>query len=447
MKSIRYILPRNRFQEDIVYDDGSRGTRCYSKANPHYFKDADGGLYPIDVTHQEEGTTGKGNSKLRSKNVASVGVRADGNLDKAVGIRPDFSQATGEHQLEFSLVRVEVDGVDQKVKTKTKAPKSSIKNPAAWDMGRYQVITSRQYCRQAVLLDRPAESFRIEFLIHVTGLIITPVNITEEFTKWHVRDVTGEVNWMISDPLILDENFEVIGSTKYVIHTLMDNSDGTFTYIKESVPGADYSALPEQFWVDASTVYSDVSDGRVWSESLYWNTVRVNTTAGTVAVSENFNFLAIRAQYYSSLGYSYYNISRAFLHFDTSGIHGEIIAASLFVYGAGSVPNADVYLQEGIQALPLVGTSFVSYTGGYLGLLSSWNIDAANQFVLSTPGIAKINQAGTTKYCLRHENDYLNVAPTSNITSAGMYFTDNAGTTRDPYLYIEIKRTPRIFIY
>lgn len=431
-KQILSVVPRKRSQEEIIYSDGSREIRCYSPANPHYFEDAAGVLRPIDVGAKQAGATQIGAIELRSKNVASVGVRADGGREKVVGLRPDFSQATGEHQLEFSLDRVIVDGIDQNVGAGMKAPEASAKNALVWDMGRYQVIPNRRFCRQAVLIDRPKSSFRIEFTIHAKGLTITPLEAPGR-DMYRVTDDKGRLDWAIAEPLILDGDFEIIGSQEYVTHSLVDNKDGTYSYVKESVIGADFSTLPEQFWVDASTVYSSTADGYArYSGSTSWYTTRETSTGTAFSSTETRSATGPMAE---CDGSGVYRIDRCFFYFDTSGISGGIVSVTANFYGYGNAQSG-VSLYKGIQADTLSTTDYSKFSGSAFGSIASWST-SWNAFTLDATGRSDINTSGVTKHCLRPSSDVGNMAPaTSTYYWNGIHYADYSGTTYDPYLSI-----------
>jgi hypothetical protein len=442
-KTIATVIPRRRSQEEILYSDGSREVRCYSPANPHYYKDGEGAFHAIDMAVVEEKGSGVGQAKLRSQNVVSAGVRADGNLSKAVGLRPDFSQAKGDHQLEFTLVSVEVDGVDQAIAGKVSAPVASAKDAKAWDMGRYLVIQNRRFCRQAVLIDRPKESFRVEFLLHVKGLTVSPVEAAGR-SGWHVRDASGEVDWMVAEPLILDGNLEDIKnadglpvSGKYVTHSLTDNKNGTFTYIKTSVDGADFSALPDQFWVDASTVYSSMVDGCIYSGTgTSWATLRGLGTGSTVNNTATSDNSAIRASF-SSPNYAIY---RSFFFFDTSYITGPIALCIANLYGSYTLGSPSVYLQKGTSTSSISTSDFDAFTGFAYGSFSDYWSSSYHGIPFNATGVSEINLSGVTCICAREGCDYNDTAPTGFIT-AGCYFADNTGITRDPFLSITTATT------
>ena len=433
------ITPRSRSQEEILFSDGSREVRCYSPANPHYYKDGDGVLRPIDMDAVSEKGTGVGQSKIRSDNVVSAGIRSDGQLAKAVGLRPDFSQATGDHQLEFTLMKVLVDGVDQDIAAHVSAPSGSSKNARAWDMGRYLVIQNRRYCRQAVLIARPEKSFRIEFLLQVKGLVIESV---PGRVAWKVSDVSGEVNWMIAEPLVLDENLDIIhAGSSLVVHSLTNNMDGTFTYVKESVPGADFSRLPSVFWVDVSTVYSAVEDGYLANRAYQWLSCRNSETAIT-----SWYDSATLAAYANNLS-GRFNVARLFLYFSMDGLAGVVEGCSLSVhYSSWAYSRRSLCIQRGLQGDTLSLSDFDAFTGDYFCEMVHWStgwrtysLGASAQDYLS----GLITEGGVAKFCVRElEHDFNNSAPgTNSYFGGGFYSADSSGNTYDPYLSITLGQT------
>ena len=45
------FLPKSRTQKYQINNDGTRTVRCYSSANPQYYKDKNGNYYDIDLSH------------------------------------------------------------------------------------------------------------------------------------------------------------------------------------------------------------------------------------------------------------------------------------------------------------------------------------------------------------------------------------------------------------
>ena len=99
------ITPINRHTEYVVEDDGTKAYKVYNNASPHYYMDKTGSLNPIDITNLQTITKDSvGEIKLREKNIASVGLRTDGNKTKYLGIRPDETQEDGTEQLEWVIL-------------------------------------------------------------------------------------------------------------------------------------------------------------------------------------------------------------------------------------------------------------------------------------------------------------------------------------------------------
>ena len=82
--------------------------RIYPRSAPLFYKKSDGSYNDIDLTFKDNKST-IGEISLMDKGVVSVGKRKGNNPHKVVGIRPDHNQETGDQQLEFSLINVELD--------------------------------------------------------------------------------------------------------------------------------------------------------------------------------------------------------------------------------------------------------------------------------------------------------------------------------------------------
>lgn len=425
------VTPITRTQEAILLSDGSRRIRCFGAHNPHYYADSQGVLKPIDLAHTDERTTGVGLSHIHSRNIVSLGIRADGQADKYLGLRPDVAAATGDEQLEFSLLAVEFEGVAQKADLSTRRPISS----AAIDLGSVVLISTRQATRQCVKVERPVTSFRISFRIHCKGLVPEHKTALDEYWFYNAK---GELRFRITRPLLIDpvtlwpllnddgEPYDL------VTHELTPEGDGTYLYTKTARES--FTPLfPGPFLVDASTVYATTADGKVQKSGSDWATVRGAASGGTPDTSSAALVNALRCSDSGGLIW----VGRSFLYFDTSAISGTISAAVLNLYGYDTAQST-VCAQKGTQADTLEAADFDSFTGDEYGHTSGWSTTGYNSITFNSQGRSDINTTGTTKICIReYAHDYANSAPGASTSyNCGMYYADQTGTDKDPYLEI-----------
>ena len=123
--------------------------RVYPKESPLFYKNANGDLNEIDLTFNDS-TSNIGNISLMNKGIVSVGKRKDKNPYKIVGIRPDNCQ-TGEKQLEFSVVNIELDDEKQ-------------------EFDDIELILRASSVYQLVKLNKKFSKVKIEFDIHCSGM-------------------------------------------------------------------------------------------------------------------------------------------------------------------------------------------------------------------------------------------------------------------------------------
>ncbi|QDP50917.1 MAG: hypothetical protein Tp132SUR00d2C45923861_13 [Prokaryotic dsDNA virus sp.] len=123
--------------------------RVYPKKGPLFYKKSNGELNEIDLTFNDSTST-IGDISLMNKGILSVGKRKDKNPYKITGIRPDNCQ-TGEKQLEFSVVNIELDDEKQ-------------------DFDDIEILLSPNSIYQLVKLNKQFSKIKIEFDIHNTGL-------------------------------------------------------------------------------------------------------------------------------------------------------------------------------------------------------------------------------------------------------------------------------------
>jgi hypothetical protein len=421
--------------------DGKNVYHCRTHQNPVAYGPPDN-LKFIELDSLKDTSSKSVNGIwLRDKNIMSVGVRQDGRKQKYLGIRPDDNQ-TGSEQFEFSIERIEFDGVEIPVDVAGHIPI----DPVTADLGNVLVRATRQGARQMVSVPAPVKHFRIIFTINFKGLDYKRKDDIDE--EWFYSQKTGEFRLRLGKPLfIYAETYEPLPNVQHLIkHTVRDNHDGTLTYIKESTKYFSADLLPQSYLIDANTVYSSTADGYVENTNGTWSVCR------SAASGNSLNAYGTTSGFFTfvSYGQTYY-IDRSFFYFNTSSLSGSVTAVTgYWCSGVYSSSGIDVAAQKGTQADTLTTADFDSFSGSYYGT-KTWPSDntvAYQAIVFNAQGRADINQSGTTKICLRdYSYDYGNIEPFLGFQAYG-YFSDYTGTSRDPYLSITVSLfKPKIIIF
>lgn len=436
-----------RCTEKVFYDDGTMRYRVYSTQNPHYYFDAEKNLQSIDLEIFENTVSGAGvQSLLNRKNISSLGVRKDGNLTKYMGLRPDVCQ-DGTEQLEFSIISVQSNGDNLPVILET----PSIDNKhRAIKTGIVRVKGSRRGVRQMVQFPDTMTSFRIEYLIHVTGLRMEEIN--GEY--WFYSNATGDFRYKIKQPKLVNAStFEPIWNDEdesdvryeYVTHSLVDNHDGTMLYVKESTIDFELHRPSTPFLVDVDTVYSSTSDGRVRivSQST-WNDAHDATTGDLCITSDTRHVDALTVGYDAG-----YEVTRSFFYFDVSALSGTVDSATIGIRGY-LVSGQAVSIQLGTQGSSLSTADLDSFSGNYYDKVDSWSTSGYNVFTLNSQGESDLQNligSGIFKICARNYTyDYSDTSTTS-LNKAGIYFANYTDTDHDPYIEITLSSfIPKIII-
>jgi len=449
LSRITQIIPLKRTQERVKFDDGREVVRCYGPHNPHYFKDGQGNLNPIQIGQITSSSSAIGDVYLRSQNVVSVGFRQDANPEKYLGLRPDFNQATGEEQLEFSLESVKIDGRAQVCDLS----KNQIISPIRVDLGGMIIQSTRQYTRQMVKTSGEVNDFQVEFKIHLKDLKIEHRVDLDEY--WIYSD-KGEFRFRIVKPCLIDpvtmrpihwtfdENGNPLEPLDLVSHDLIDNGDGTYTYIKTPAPDFGRIELPEGFLIDAEIVYSETSDAWVRHQDPgeTWQTVRNAATGIAVDTNDHDGPIGVVSEFGGN-----YTYDRSFFMFDLSVLSGTVSAVSLNIYGVNNAQTS-VSAQHGTQGDIVTVEDYDAFDGNEYAHVA-WALAQYNVFEFNEQGESDISDAlGGTAYicCREYTKDYLNVEPGANQYNDG-YFSDEEGTDYDPYLEITLEEGVSIPVF
>ena len=193
-----------------------------------------------------------------------------------------------------------------------------------------------------------------------------------------------------------------------------------------------------------ATIYADSTDGSVGLGSVGWDSIHDASDVKNAYFASTHRDTAVHV---SESGGNIY-LFRVFMSFDTSGISVAPSSANLRIYGKTN-DTSDLIVVKSTQQLPLpspetqVFNDLDGWTSGYddsnLTAYSSeitfWNTGAYNSIPLNATALSDMASLSTFKVAiLNHEYDYEDDAPSGVDVSVGMYFTQETGTDKDPYI-------------
>jgi hypothetical protein len=195
------------------------------------------------------------------------------------------------------------------------------------------------------------------------------------------------------------------------------------------------------------SIYANNSDGYVkffgTPDVHSWNDVR-DAKVGTEA-GDNISYYSkgILTSYNRKEG-DLFVISRSYFPFNTSSLGNNAVIknVTLFIYGIGTNESniCAVPWLDGPNGLSEDDYSMIGDIN--LGFSVSWHIDQYNPIMLNSQGRDYISTTGWTYICCReYLHDFYNVSPwidgPLNEFRNGHYYSDEPGTDKDPYLFIE----------
>jgi len=206
-------------------------------------------------------------------------------------------------------------------------------------------------------------------------------------------------------------------------------------------------------------LYSNTGDGICFAgNQSSWAAARDAGVAASVSTtSTHISTMVFAGRGPTRGGGIYYAVNRSFYYFDTSGITGTVSSATFKIYGSGSATDGSIiavkstaFGGDGGDALDardfpqIVGHSAgssVDGTGDYsANIQSGWNTSGYNDLASTALLRTDMQDDDVVIICVMdYTNDYKNVALTSNATlDLGGYYTDNTGTSKDPYITYEV---------
>ena len=206
-------------------------------------------------------------------------------------------------------------------------------------------------------------------------------------------------------------------------------------------------------------LYSNTDDGYIWANlQSSWANARDHVGQyQNASLGSSGNFVQVRRSALRGGGIGYY-VYRSFFYFDTSGITGTVSSATFKIYGYGSATDGSVIAVKstafgGDGGTALATSDFnniVGYSAGAsldgsatdysTAITSGWNSSGYNNLASTADLRTDMQNDDVVIICaMDYTNDYLNVALTSNaILNYGAYYTENTGTSKDPYIEYEV---------
>jgi len=197
-------------------------------------------------------------------------------------------------------------------------------------------------------------------------------------------------------------------------------------------------------------LYASNSGYLLKSSTSSWSDARDNASADSAYDNPTGgqNTYAMAVLQSSGRGGSTYTIRRSFLWFDTSGITGTVSSATLKIYGYSS-GTADVMAVKstaygGDGSASLVTSDFNNFATGsgndYSSEISTWSVSGYNDITLNAAALADIKNNDVLIVCLmEYDYDHQNQTPSSLDVRSGMYYDNETGTSKDPYIdYTEV---------
>lgn len=208
-------------------------------------------------------------------------------------------------------------------------------------------------------------------------------------------------------------------------------------------------------------LYGNAADGTITTPVVFsWAAARDHSGSGgtgTTTLSSNSNAIAV-ARGATRGGGAGYQVARSFFFFDTSSITGTVSSATIKIFGAASNDGSAIAVKstafggDGGTALAVTdfnnivgfsaGSSLAGLATDYSAAITTtgYSTSGYNDFAGTSDLAADMQNNNVVIICfMDYTNDYLNHALTSNAgLNYGAFFTDNTGTSKDPYIEYEL---------
>lgn len=378
---------------------------------------------------------------LALKNIFTLGFRGDKKSKKFSGIRykgnPNF-------QYEFTPIEIQFDS--DVILIPEEFLDIRLNNPYTIehviDSGVSLLTkTHETYTQSLVKTSRDIGSFKILEQLELTGITILnsfretqigKVYLPTEENEF-IFTVNEEERIRIPQPKMWNEQGKI---SEGVGHSLFEEN-GILYYEKFSTSEGDrwLKEQSETLFIDETSYYAETSDGYSNNNNTDWDTARTSSGINSKSDTATASTFGIRAHYQPS----FYIVQRGWFWFDTSAIADSrtITDAVLKVYG---YTNADsgVCAMLSTQNDTYASWANNAFSGSEYGHVT-WATGQYNTITFNATGEGDVNKTGDTKVCLReYTYDYLDSTPSTS-NSNGLYFAEETGTDKDPYLIVTVQ--------
>tara|TARA_B100001123_G_C15316132_1_gene1026174 strand:+ start:234 stop:902 length:669 start_codon:yes stop_codon:yes gene_type:complete len=191
-----------------------------------------------------------------------------------------------------------------------------------------------------------------------------------------------------------------------------------------------------------ATIYANSTDGSTGATTSDWDGLHDSNRGKNAYFTDAHRDNAVETSLVSGDLTCY----RVFMSFDTSGISVAPTSATLKVYGKAN-GTGDIILVKSTQASTdiLAYNDLEGWTSGYddgdltaySSEISTWSTSGYNDITLNATALSDMASLSTLSIAiLNHTYDYQDTAPPGDplIEQNGMYFTQETGTDKDPYI-------------
>ena len=203
------------------------------------------------------------------------------------------------------------------------------------------------------------------------------------------------------------------------------------------------------------TIYADAEDGYVsiFNNTTSWSSARDATSGTASGDSDASRVAAVRAGKIPGRGgVTNWSVTRSFMFFDTSAISTPLDSCELGIYGVTNGTGVMNVCKATSDISTLTTADFNSITGWSSGdnlnnvtlytdsTVGSWSTSGYNTITLNRAAMDDITSNNALYICiLNHTYDLRDTEPTTgNEYLNGMYYADNTGTSKDPYISYEL---------
>ena len=177
-----------------------------------------------------------------------------------------------------------------------------------------------------------------------------------------------------------------------------------------------------------------------------WSNVRNGATGTAVDNTSASDTSALRIEGVSGRSGTTYTIKRSYFYFDVSSITTAVQSATFNLYGLTNTASNAIGVKStafgGNGGSNLITADFnnLDFATAYTDAILSWKVSLYNTFTLTATALTDIAANDHFIICVinkTYDNDNSDPGVSAAISS-GMYFSEQSGTSNDPYLDITL---------